>query len=66
MEAIFSIYRHDLDRCEFLAATLAGAAAVSFGASPIAAQSRAETLILVQELGPNSLRHARVSARTSR
>ncbi len=45
----------DLDRREFLAFTLAGAASAPFGGIPAAAQSRTETLILVQELGPNSL-----------
>ena len=45
----------DLDRREFLALTLAGAASAPFGGIPAAAQSRTETLILVQELGPNSL-----------
>jgi peptide/nickel transport system substrate-binding protein len=45
----------DLDRREFLALTIAGAASAPFGGMPAAAQSRTETLILVQELGPNSL-----------
>jgi peptide/nickel transport system substrate-binding protein len=45
----------DLDRREFLVLTLAGAASAPFGGIPAAAQSRTETLILVQELGPNSL-----------
>jgi peptide/nickel transport system substrate-binding protein len=48
-------YRRDPDRREFLALTLAGAALGSFGSGPAWAQSRAETLLLVQELGPNSL-----------
>jgi peptide/nickel transport system substrate-binding protein len=48
-------YRLDPDRREFLALTLAGAAHGSFGSGPASAQSRAETLLLVQELGPNSL-----------
>jgi peptide/nickel transport system substrate-binding protein len=48
-------YRLDPDRREFLALTLAGAALGSFGSGPASAQSRAETLLLVQELGPNSL-----------
>jgi peptide/nickel transport system substrate-binding protein len=50
------VHPFDFDRREFLGLTLAGAAAASFGASSeVAAQSRAETLLLVQELGPNSL-----------
>jgi peptide/nickel transport system substrate-binding protein len=50
------VHPFDLDRREFLALTLAGATAASFGAGrPASAQSRAETLLLVQELGPNSL-----------
>jgi peptide/nickel transport system substrate-binding protein len=44
----------DLDRREFVSLTLAGAASFGFG-GPAWAQSRAETLLLVQELGPNSL-----------
>src|SRR5882672_3411026 len=44
-----------LDRREFVAATLAAGAATAFGSGPASAQSRAETLLLVQELGPNSL-----------
>ncbi len=45
-----------LDRREFLNHALAGAAAAaSLEAAPAWAQSRAETLLLVQELGPNSL-----------
>ena len=44
-----------LDRRAFLQSTLAAAAACSFRASPAFAQSRAETLLVVQELGPNSL-----------
>ena len=42
----------DLDRRAFFTLTLTGAAAASFGASPLRAQSRAETLILVQERLP--------------
>src|SRR5258708_28599058 len=50
------LYFHDLDRREFLGVALAGGAAASFGASGAAlAQSRGETLLVVQELGPNSL-----------
>jgi len=45
----------DLDRRRFLLRTLVGAAAVSVGTRPVWSQGRAETLILVQELGPNSL-----------
>lgn len=44
----------DLDRREFLQATLLAGAASSF-ASLARAQGRAEVLLLVQELGPNSL-----------
>src|SRR5437870_13757997 len=49
------VYRFDPDRREFLALTLAGAALGPFGSGPVFAQSRAETLLVVQELGPNSL-----------
>src|SRR6266850_5997830 len=45
----------DLDRREFLQATLVAGAASSFGSSLAFTQSRAEVLVLVQELGPNSL-----------
>jgi peptide/nickel transport system substrate-binding protein len=45
----------DLDRREFLQATLAAGAASSLVSSPAFTQSRAEVLVLVQELGPNSL-----------
>ena len=45
----------DLDRREFLQATLAAGAASSLVSSPAFTQSRAETLLVVQELGPNSL-----------
>jgi peptide/nickel transport system substrate-binding protein len=55
MEALMPVYRLDPDRREFLAFTLAGAALGSFGSGPASAQSRAETLLLLQELGPNSL-----------
>src|SRR5712671_7082811 len=55
MEAPMPAYRLDPDRREFLALTLAGAALGPFGSGPVFAQSRAETLLLVQELGPNSL-----------
>jgi peptide/nickel transport system substrate-binding protein len=45
----------DLDRREFLQATVAAGAASSLVFSPAFTQSRAEVLVLVQELGPNSL-----------
>jgi peptide/nickel transport system substrate-binding protein len=45
----------DLDRREFVSLTFAGVAASLGLSSPAASQSRAETLLLVQELGPNSL-----------
>jgi peptide/nickel transport system substrate-binding protein len=48
-------YRDFLDRRAFLQSTLAAGAAWSFRTSPAFAQSRAETLLIVQELGPNSL-----------
>src|ERR1700748_298294 len=44
-----------LNRRHFLQASLAGATVVAFHGSDAAAQSRAETLLVVQELGPNSL-----------
>ena len=43
------------DRRAFLQSTWPPSAALSFRASPALAQSRAETLLVVQELGPNSL-----------
>jgi peptide/nickel transport system substrate-binding protein len=56
MEAHMPVHSHDLDRRGFLGLTLVGAAAASFGTSgPASGQSRAETLLVVQELGPNSL-----------
>ncbi len=45
----------DFDRRAFLKSTLAAGAAWSLRSSPALAQSRSETLLLVQELGPNSL-----------
>lgn len=44
-----------LSRRHFLQTTLAGATAVGFHGSDAAAQGRSETLLVVQELGPNSL-----------
>ncbi|MBA2402428.1 MAG: ABC transporter substrate-binding protein [Bradyrhizobium sp.] len=44
-----------LNRRHFLQTTLAGATAVAFRASDADAQGRSETLLVVQELGPNSL-----------
>jgi peptide/nickel transport system substrate-binding protein len=44
-----------LDRREFLQATLAAGASSSLASSLAFTQSRAEVLVLVQELGPNSL-----------
>jgi peptide/nickel transport system substrate-binding protein len=44
-----------LNRRHFLHTALAGASAASFGVREVHAQSRAETLLIVQELGPNSL-----------
>jgi peptide/nickel transport system substrate-binding protein len=45
----------DLDRRGFLQATLAAGAATCVGPSPVVAQGRGDVLLLVQELGPNSL-----------
>jgi peptide/nickel transport system substrate-binding protein len=45
----------DFDRRKFLQATLAAGAATSFRSAAAFAQSRADTLVVVQELGPNSL-----------
>ena len=45
----------DLDRRAFLQATLAAGAATCVGPSPVVAQGRGDVLLLVQELGPNSL-----------
>ena len=44
-----------LDRRRFLQTTLAGATASAFGVPDADAQGRAETLLVVQELGANSL-----------
>jgi peptide/nickel transport system substrate-binding protein len=44
-----------LNRRHFLQTTLAGASVAAFGISDAEAQARAETLLVVQELGPNSL-----------
>ena len=44
-----------LNRRNFLQTTLAGASAATLGVGPADAQGRSETLLLVQELGPNSL-----------
>lgn len=44
-----------LNRRHFLQTTLAGATAAAFRASNADAQGRSETLLVVQELGPNSL-----------
>src|SRR5260221_3475730 len=44
-----------LNRRNFLQTTLAGASAAALGTSSAEAQGRAETLLVVQELGPNSL-----------
>jgi peptide/nickel transport system substrate-binding protein len=44
-----------LNRRHFLQTTLAGASVAAFGTSDVEAQARAETLLVVQELGPNSL-----------
>jgi len=43
------------DRRQVLQAMLGAGAALPFGGLPVYAQSRAETLLVVQELGPNSL-----------
>ena len=45
----------DFDRRELLRAALLTGAAMPLGSLPAFAQSRAETLLVVQELGPNSL-----------
>ena len=45
----------DLDRRAFLQATLAAGAATCVGPSLVVAQGRGDVLLLVQELGPNSL-----------
>ena len=45
----------DLDRRAFLQATLAAGAATCVAPSPVVAQGRGDVLLLVQELGPNSL-----------
>jgi len=44
-----------LNRRHFLQTTLAGATAAAFSGSAADAQGRSETLLVVQELGPNSL-----------
>ena len=44
-----------LNRRNFLRTSLAGASAAAFGVGPAEAQGRSETLLVVQELGPNSL-----------
>ena len=44
-----------LNRRNFLRTSLAGASVAAFGVDPAEAQGRAETLLVVQELGPNSL-----------
>ncbi|MGH6708723.1 MAG: ABC transporter substrate-binding protein [Bradyrhizobium sp.] len=44
-----------LNRRHFLQTSLAGATAAAFGGSDAGAQGRSETLLVVQELGPNSL-----------
>jgi peptide/nickel transport system substrate-binding protein len=44
-----------LNRRHFLQTTLAGATAAAFSGSDADAQGRSETLLVVQELGPNSL-----------
>ncbi|HVG50987.1 MAG TPA: ABC transporter substrate-binding protein [Xanthobacteraceae bacterium] len=49
------MYFSHVNRRRFLQATLAAGAATSFRTPAAFAQSRAETLVLVQELGPNSL-----------
>ena len=45
----------DLDRRAFLQATLAAGAATCLGPALVVAQGRGDVLLLVQELGPNSL-----------
>ena len=45
----------DLDRRGFLQATLAAGAATCVRPTPVVAQGRGDVLLLVQELGPNSL-----------
>ena len=44
-----------LNRRNFLQSSLAGASAAALGVRPSGAQGRSETLLVVQELGPNSL-----------
>src|ERR1700712_1321054 len=44
-----------LNRRHFLHTALAGASAATFGLGEVQAQGRNETLLIVQELGPNSL-----------
>jgi peptide/nickel transport system substrate-binding protein len=44
-----------LNRRNFLRTSLAGASAAAFGVGPAETQGRSETLLVVQELGPNSL-----------
>src|SRR5258707_3093018 len=46
---------HPPTRRNFLRTGLAGASAAAFGVDPAEAQGRSETLLVVQELGPNSL-----------
>ena len=46
---------NNLDRRQVLQAMLGAGAALPFGGLPVYAQSRADTLLVVQELGPNSL-----------
>jgi peptide/nickel transport system substrate-binding protein len=51
-----SFNRSDIDRRRFLQTGVAAGLATGFcGIDPVLAQSRAETLLVVQELGPNSL-----------
>ena len=45
----------DTGRRRFLQTTAAAGALTVFGSAPVWAQSRGETLVVVQELGPNSL-----------
>src|SRR5215470_5666267 len=44
-----------LDRRQIVQAMLGAGAMLPFGGLPVFAQGRAETLLVVQELGPNSL-----------
>src|SRR4051812_50105947 len=44
-----------LNRRNFLRTSLAGASATALGVGPAKTQGRSETLLVVQELGPNSL-----------